>query len=95
VEALVRLQSCPSARGKIFNVGSTEEITILHLAKEVIRILGSLSRIEFVPYDQAYEPGFEDMRRRKPVIERLAAYTAFRPSTRLDRIIELTAAATG
>jgi UDP-glucose 4-epimerase len=93
VEALVRLQNCPSARGGIFNVGSTEEVSILHLAEAVIRILGSASRIEFVPYDLAYEPGFEDMRRRKPVTEKLMRCTAFCPSTTLDRVIELTVAA--
>lgn len=95
VEALVRLQNCPSARGEIFNVGRTDEIAVLHLAEAVIRILGSASRIELVPYDLAYEPGFEDMRRRKPATEKLTRYTAFSPSTPLERIIELTTAAIG
>src|SRR5882672_1948426 len=66
VESLVRLQNCPAARGQIFNIGSTEEITISNLAKMVIEILGSNSAVELVPYSQAYEPGFDDMRRRKP-----------------------------
>ena len=93
VESLVRLQNCPAARGQIFNVGSTEEITIGNLAKTVIEILGSNSAVELVPYSQAYEPGFDDMRRRKPMIDKLAATTGFRPGTSLPRIIELTAAA--
>jgi nucleoside-diphosphate-sugar epimerase len=92
VEALVRLVNCPQARGQVFNVGSTEEIAIRDLAAKVIQILGSRSAIEFVPYSQAYEPGFDDMRRRKPVVDKLAATVGFRPSTSLKQIIELTAA---
>lgn len=92
VESLVRLQNCPAARGQIFNVGGTEEITILDLAGLVIEILRSRSVIELVPYSRAYEPGFDDMRRRKPVIDKLAAAIHFHPATPLRRIIELTAA---
>jgi len=93
VEALARLQNCAAARGQVFNVGSTEEISILDLAGRVIAALGSKSAIELVPYSQAYEPGFDDMRRRKPVVEKLAATVGFRPQTPLQTIIELTAAA--
>jgi UDP-glucose 4-epimerase len=93
VEALIRLQNQPSARGGVFNVGSTEEVTILELAQRVIGILGSKSKIEFVPYGEAYAPGFDDMRRRKPVIEKLAHVTGFQPRLSLDEIIGRTAAA--
>jgi UDP-glucose 4-epimerase len=93
VEALVRLANCPEARGQVFNVGSTEEIAIRDLAARVIQTLGSQSAIELVPYSQAYEPGFDDMRRRKPVVDKLAATVGFRPGTALQTIIELTAAA--
>ena len=93
VEALVRLQGCAAAHGRVFNVGSTEEISIRDLAHRVIATLGSSSAIEFVPYSRAYEPGFDDMRRRKPVIERMAEMIGFRPRTSLQTIIELTAAA--
>ena len=93
VEALVRLQNCPSARGEVFNVGGTEEISILDLAKLVVEILKSKSPVEFVPYDEAYAPGFEDMRRRKPVVDKLFQIVQFRPSTPLRKIIELAAAA--
>ena len=93
VEALVRLQNCGAARGQVFNVGGTEEVSIQDLARRVIDILGSKSAIELVPYNQAYEPGFDDMRRRKPVVEKLAAVIGFRPRTPLQTIIELTAAA--
>lgn len=93
VESLVRLQNCPAARGQVFNVGGTEEISIRALAEQVIAMFGSTSRLEFVPYGQAYAPGFEDMRRRKPVVEKLVAATGFRPATPLAEIIRLTAAA--
>ena len=92
VEALVRLQSCPGARGEVFNVGSTEEISIRELAELVIKTLNSSSGIEFVPYDDAYSPGFEDMQRRRPIIEKLIRETDFFPRTTLRKIIELTAA---
>lgn len=92
VEALVRLQNSPTARNSVFNVGNPEEVSILELAKLVIEITNSKSKIEFVPYDKAYAPGFEDMLRRKPVIEKLAKATGFQPSTPLRKIVELTAA---
>ncbi len=91
VEALVRLQNCEAGRGQVFNVGGTEEITIQGLAKLVIECLGSKSVIETIPYSEAYEPGFDDMRRRKPVVEKLARTVGFSPNTPLRKIIELTA----
>jgi UDP-glucose 4-epimerase len=93
IEALVRLQKCPAAAGQIFNVGSAEEITIRELAETVISVLGSKSKLELVPYSEAYAPGFDDMRRRKPKLEKVAAAIGFRPATSLREIIELTAAA--
>ncbi|PWU12607.1 MAG: nucleoside-diphosphate sugar epimerase [Verrucomicrobia bacterium] len=89
VEALIALQNCPSARGQVFNVGSTEEISIGALAALVIEVLGSKSQVEFVPYEKAYAPGFDDMLRRKPSVEKLARCTGVRPNTPLRRIIEL------
>lgn len=91
VEAMVRLQECPATRGQVFNIGGTEEISILELAKLVVATLGSKSRIELKPYDEAYAPGFEDMRRRKPRIEKLAETVGFRPVTSLREIIRRTA----
>ena len=91
VEALLRLQNQPAARGQIFNVGSTEEVSILELARLVKRLLRSKSAIRFVPYGEAYAPGFDDMRRRRPVVEKLAATVGMRPETSLRRIIELSA----
>lgn len=88
VEALVRLQNSPAARGEVFNIGSTEEITILELANRVIATLGSKSQVEFVPYSEAYAPGFDDMRRRKPVVDKLQRVTGFHPQTALKEIIQ-------
>ena len=92
VEALVRLQGCPAARGEIFNIGGTEEVSIRELATKVIAALDSKSELELVPYATAYAPGFDDMRRRRPVVDKLERLTGFRPATALQRIIELTAA---
>ena len=92
IEALVRLQNTSSARNDVFNIGNPEEVSILELAKLVIEITKSKSKIEFVPYDKAYAPGFEDMLRRKPVIEKLVKATGFKPATPLRQIVELTAA---
>ena len=91
VEALVRLQHCEPARGEIFNIGGTEEISILELAKLVVTTLGSKSKIELVSYEQAYAPGFDDMRRRKPLVNKLARCVNFKPATPLREIIRLTA----
>ncbi len=91
VEALVRLMDCAAARSQVFNIGSTEEISIRGLADLVRSILRSSSSIELVPYDEAYAPGFEDMRRRRPCVDKLERYTGFRPRIPLRRIIELTA----
>jgi len=91
VESLVRLQHCEAARGEIFNVGGTEEVSIQELAKLVVATLGSKSKIELIPYDQAYAPGFDDMRRRKPLVEKLERFVKYRPQTTLQEIIRLTA----
>ena len=94
VEALIRLEQCEAARGQVFNIGGTEEVTILELAHRVIEVVGSSSQIEFVPYSEAYAPGFDDMRRRKPRVTRLHAVTGFHPQMPLDEIIRRTAAVT-
>jgi UDP-glucose 4-epimerase len=91
VEALVRLQRQPAARGELFNVGSAEEVAIRDLAQQVRAEFGSSSPIEFVPYDVAYAPGFEDLRRRKPSLAKLERVTGFRPATPLAEIIRRTA----
>jgi UDP-glucose 4-epimerase len=88
VEALVRLIDTPQSVGEVVNVGNTEEITIEALAQLVKTRTASSSAIEFVPYDKAYEPGFEDMMRRVPCVDKLQALTGFRPQTPLAEIID-------
>jgi nucleoside-diphosphate-sugar epimerase len=88
VESLLRLMPLDHAVGEVVNIGNTEEVTIEDLAKIVKRRTGSDSPIKFVPYDKAYEPGFEDMMRRVPSIEKLHAMTGFRPQTSLADIID-------
>ena len=92
VESLVRLQNCKKSCGEIFNIGGTEEVSILDLAKLVVKTLGSKSKIELIPYDKAYAPGFDDMRRRKPRVEKLERFVKFKLRTPLREIIRLTAA---
>src|SRR5438046_2348055 len=92
VEALIRLMDLDRSVGEVINVGNTEEITIEGLAHRVKERTGSSSPVEYVPYDQAYEPGFEDMMRRVPSVEKLHALTGFRPQTPLNEIIDRVAA---
>ena len=92
VEALIRLIATPRAIGEVINVGNTEEISIEALAHRVKERTASRSPIEYIPYDQAYEPGFEDMMRRVPSIDKLHAITGFRPQTQLNEIIDRVAA---
>ena len=87
VEAMLRLRNSPEARGQIVNIGGTEEISIVDLARRVVALLGSKSEIRIVPYTEAYPTGFEDMPRRKPSIEKLRQITGFTPATPLDATI--------
>jgi UDP-glucose 4-epimerase len=88
VEGLVRLMDTDKSIGEVVNVGNTEEVSIEGLAKLVKQRTASSSTIEFVPYDKAYEPGFEDMMRRVPNVDKLHALTGFRPQTSLNEIID-------
>jgi len=92
VEALVRLIDTDRSIGEVINVGNTEEVSIDGLAQLVKQRTNSMSPIEFVPYDKAYEPGFEDMMRRVPCVDKLEALTGFRPRTPLTEIIDRVAA---
>ena len=88
IEGLIRLMDNGRAIGEVVNVGNTEEVTIEDLAFRVKKRTASSSAIEYVPYDQAYEPGFEDMMRRVPCVDKLYALTGFRPQTSLNEIID-------
>jgi len=87
VEGLVALSEHPEAFGKVFNLGGGEEVSIRELAERVIELAGSQSSLEFIPYDTAYEAGFEDMERRVPNTTRAMQLVGFEPSASLDDII--------
>jgi UDP-glucose 4-epimerase len=92
IEAMLRLVHTDRAVGEVVNIGNDEEITIQDLASLVKARTGSASPVQYIPYDQAYEPGFEDMARRVPSLDKLTRLTAFRPSTPLPAIIDKVAA---
>ncbi|MFH1202723.1 MAG: GDP-mannose 4,6-dehydratase [Candidatus Omnitrophota bacterium] len=88
VSALIKLVNNPKAVGEVFNLGSQEEISIRDLAKRIIDITGSSSEIKFIPYDEAYEEGFEDMQRRVPDITKINRLIGFKPTADLNSIIK-------
>jgi len=88
VGALMKLMDDESAIGEVFNVGSNQEITILDLARKVKELTNSKSEIKFVPYDEAYEEGFEDMPRRIPDISKVNSRVGFQPEKSLDAILD-------
>lgn len=88
VGALIKLMDHSESVGQVFNIGSTEEISILQLAEKVKELTRSDSEIVFVPYDEAYEEGFEDMPRRVPDISKIAKLVGFKPEMALDGILE-------
>jgi len=88
IEALYKLGISGAGIGEIFNVGSVKEITIKDLAIKVKDLSGTNSRITYVPYDQAYEPGFEDMVRRIPDISKITELLGWEPTISLDDIIK-------
>ena len=87
VDALVKLAQEPRAIGEVFNIGNTEEVTIADLAERVKRMTDSASPVQFIPYDQAYEAGFEDMPRRVPDISKVRNLVGYEPRLSLDEIV--------
>jgi UDP-glucose 4-epimerase len=83
-EAVFKLALHPDAVGQVYNIGATQEITIQSLAERIIELTNSKSEIIFVPYDEAYAPGFEDMRRRVPSLERIHNLIGYSPKYTLD-----------
>jgi UDP-glucose 4-epimerase len=81
------LCSSPNSTGKVTNVGSQAEITILGLAEKVKEITGSSSPIKLIPYDEAYAPGFEDMMRRVPDTSRIESLIGWKPQISLDETL--------
>ena len=87
VECLLKLINEPKAVGQVFNIGNKEEVTILKLAEMVKSLTGSASPIVFVPYDKAYEEGFEDMPRRVPDLTKVRQLVGYEPKVQLNEII--------
>jgi UDP-glucose 4-epimerase len=88
VDALLALADNPGARGEVFNLGHTEEIEILALAQLIRRRTGSSSELRLVPFEEAYDVGFEDMPRRLPDLTKIASLTGYRPTLALPEILD-------
>lgn len=88
VKALADLIERPEAAGEAFNIGSQEEVSIEHLARQVIHLTQSTSDIVHIPYDEAYEQGFEDMTRRVPDIAKAKRFIGFEPTMKLQEILK-------
>ena len=91
VDAIRRLAESPDAVGRVFNVGTTERVTIRELAERVLAMTDGAvrsERIVHIPYEEAYPPGFEDMRTREPDISRINRVTGWRPTRNLDTILD-------
>jgi len=87
IEGMLALAEHPKAEGEIFNLGSTEPVSIEELAQKVIQLTNSFSVIKYIPYEQAYEEGFEDLRRRVPDIGKARNLVGFEPKTSLDQLL--------
>ena len=88
VRAVMSLIDEPAAIGEVFNVGNPEEVTIEALAHRVVALTGSASPVTYLSYEEAYEAGFEDMRRRVPAIDKLSQLTGYQPQMKLDGILK-------
>ncbi len=88
VGALTKLIDNSNALGQVFNIGSQEEVSIEGLAKKIIEITGSQSKIVYIPYEKAYEEGFEDMERRMPDTSKIHNLIGFKPTVDLKGIIQ-------
>ncbi len=88
VNAMIKLMEEPKAEGDVFNIGNDKEVTINELAERVKEMTGSSSEIEHIPYEKAYGPGFEDMERRCPNIDKIRNLIGFEPTYDLEAIIK-------
>lgn len=90
VRGVLMLADSPDSNGDVFNIGTEEEVTVQELAERVIARVGSSSRVEFIPYEQAFGPGFEDMPRRVPDLSKINRLVGYRPRVSLDQLLDLT-----
>ncbi len=89
VEAVIKLMNCEHAAGKVYNIGSSEEISIEELADKIIEMTGSKSQKQFVPYELVYGMPIDDMMRRVPSLERIRETVGWEPKTSLDEILQV------
>ena len=87
VEGLVKTLETPACFGQVINLGNNEEVTIKGLAETAVEMTGSQSEIQFIPYEEAYGEGFEDMRRRVPSLDKAARLIGYQPTRTLEDII--------
>ncbi len=92
VQGLLALMDHPEASGRAYNLGGSEEISMESLARRIVDVVGSGSKVRFVPYDEAYEEGFEDMQRRVPDTTRARELVGFSPQVGLDEILAMVVA---
>jgi UDP-glucose 4-epimerase len=88
VRGLSSLMACDGAVGEVFNIGGTEEISILNLARRIIQKTGAASTVELIPYEKAYAKDFEDMQRRVPSIDKIRGLVGYEPVTDLETILQ-------
>ena len=89
IDGLMALVNDSRSWGNVFNIGSTQEITIEQLARLIIQKTQSSSEIRFVPYEEVYGPGFDDMFRRKPCLEKIETLVGYKPHTTLDATLDV------
>lgn len=92
VDAMLALSDHPEASGRAYNIGGVEEVSMQALAERVVAAAGSSSKVRYVPYDEAYEEGFEDMQRRVPDTTRARELVGFVPKVGLDEILQMVVA---
>jgi UDP-glucose 4-epimerase len=90
VQWLLLLMENEAAVGEVVNLGNPAEMSILNLARKVIDVTGADVGIDFIPYDKAYEEGFEDMQRRVPDISKITALTGYTPKIGIDETLRMT-----
>jgi UDP-glucose 4-epimerase len=89
VKAILALSDNPDAIGEVFNIGSTEEVSMLELAKSILALIpGKSNAIDMIPYEEAYTEGFDDMRRRVPDISKIKAFTGWEPKLTLQQTLQ-------
>jgi len=89
-DGVIKLMNTKQAEGEIYNIGNDKDISIEDLAKKIKKMTGSKSKINYIPYENAYEEGFEDMRHRKPDLSKIKQLIDYKPKYELDKILDRT-----